>query len=370
MRILLLLTGKLGLAALLLLNISEATAFLKPGKIKADEHIVFFPGMAHLSADRTHWIANVHGWVFEKNLTGDFVEGSKRLLGFKRKDYDKEFEELKKKRLGWFFVDNQRNKKVSIQIQNKTFILNKSGANGHFYGKIKLPSAFVSKLPKNGKNRIAYTAVISNGRKQQFTGEIFLIPPRGISVISDIDDTIKLSEVYNKRKLMENTFKHPYKTIPGMARSYRRWDQHKNINFHYLTASPWQLYVPLDKFMDKSGFPKGTFHMRYFRLKDSSFFNIMKSSQNYKEKRIHEIVRRYPKRRFILVGDSGERDYHIYTKVAEKYPGRIRAIFIHETRQKPIRALHKKRYAKKTPPCPIHIFDTQSKPANLSFSIR
>ena len=37
----------------------------------------------------------------------------------------------------------------------------------------------------------------------------------------------------------------------------------------------------------------------------------------------------YPKRRFILVGDSGEKDAEIYASIARKYPNRINKIYIH-----------------------------------------
>jgi phosphatidate phosphatase APP1 len=49
----------------------------------------------------------------------------------------------------------------------------------------------------------------------------------GCSIISDIDDTIKISEVPNKKKLMINTFKKDFKAVPGYFQFYLKL--YKNI---------------------------------------------------------------------------------------------------------------------------------------------
>ena len=50
-----------------------------------------------------------------------------------------------------------------------------------------------------------------------------LLPRRGISVISDIDDTIKVSHVANRGRLLRNTFVNPFAPVPGMAELYQAW---------------------------------------------------------------------------------------------------------------------------------------------------
>jgi len=90
----------------------------------------------------------------------------------------------------------------------------------------------------------------------------------------------------------------------------------------------WQLYPPLQDFIRSSRFPPGTFHLRNFRWKDESFFNLFKSPEGHKLAVIEPLLERFPKRRFILVGDSGEKDAEIYETLARKYPQQIVHIMI------------------------------------------
>jgi phosphatidate phosphatase APP1 len=43
----------------------------------------------------------------------------------------------------------------------------------------------------------------------------------------------------------------------------------------------------------------------------------------------------YPRRRFILVGDSGERDPETYGTIARKFPARVLRIFIRDVTGEP-----------------------------------
>ena len=151
-----------------------------------------------------------------------------------------------------------------------------------------------------------------------------------MSVISDIDDTIKVSEVLDKSALLKNTFCRSFKPVEGMAGVYRSWERSRLARFHYVTASPWQLYVPLSDFTCSNGFPAGTWHMKEFRVKDRSALELFASPERYKPGVIESLLRKFPKRQFVLVGDSGEKDPEIYGELARKYPAQIQRIFIRD----------------------------------------
>ena len=85
----------------------------------------------------------------------------------------------------------------------------------------------------------------------------------------------------DKQLTLERTFLHAFEQVPGMAQAYRRW-LHEGAAFHYVSASPWHLFIPLSRFMQRSKFPVGSLHLRDFRLKSSSRWNLLKSSMNYK----------------------------------------------------------------------------------------
>ena len=50
---------------------------------------------------------------------------------------------------------------------------------------------------------------------------------------------------------------------------------------------------------------------------------------DYKLRQIEPLMKTYPMRKFILIGDSGEKDPEIYAELYRRYPGRIEQIGIH-----------------------------------------
>ena len=82
------------------------------------------------------------------------------------------------------------------------------------------------------------------------------------------------------------------------------------------------------EFVAKAGFPAGTFQMKDFRVKDSTFLALLADAQTYKLKVITPMFERFPNRRFILIGDSGEKDPEIYGLLARKFPKQVIAILI------------------------------------------
>jgi phosphatidate phosphatase APP1 len=162
-----------------------------------------------------------------------------------------------------------------------------------------------------------------------FSGRIQLIGRKGISVVSDIDDTIKDSNVLDHRELIANTFGREFRSVPGMVNLYQVWASKSDVVFHYVSGSPWQLYPSLSGFIQSEGFPPGTFHLRQFRLKDKSAVEFLENrTLNFKLGAIDRLMRIFPERRFILVGDSAEKDPEVYAQIAKRFPGQVEAILI------------------------------------------
>ena len=174
------------------------------------------------------------------------------------------------------------------------------------------------------------------GLKEVVSGPVQLVPPRGVSVVSDIDDTIKVSNVRERRELLLNTFVRPLKPVPGMAETYRRWATNSGTAFHYVSASPWQLAPVLGEFLTRDGFPAGTLQLRTLRWRKELFGGY--SPDTHKRTEIGRLLAMFPEREFVLVGDSGERDPEIYGTLAREHPGRIRAIYIRDVTGEPATA--------------------------------
>ena len=175
----------------------------------------------------------------------------------------------------------------------------------------------------------------------RFPGAL-LIPSGSASygVITDIDDTILHTGVtsYMKWQVIANTlFKRADRRIPlqGSARLYHmlhrgRSGREANPVF-YVSHSPWNLYRYLEFFLHNHGFPKGPILLRSMA---SVLGRKVAGHIPHKEHEILNILRTYPEKPFILIGDSGERDADIYLEVARRHPGRILAIYLRSVRHR------------------------------------
>ena len=115
-----------------------------------------------------------------------------------------------------------------------------------------------------------------------------------------------------------------------MAERYRHYESMYNATFHYLTASPDQLYPFLREFFDRERFPLGSYHMRHFTWFDSNFFQFFASKSFIRQKTniLSMFFQQTRGREFILFGDIFQKDPEIYANIYQQYLERIRKIFI------------------------------------------
>lgn len=155
--------------------------------------------------------------------------------------------------------------------------------------------------------------------------------PEGWAIISDVDDTIKVTQTTNPVGILKTTFADEPQAIPGMSELYNVIHaQFQSPAWFYLSASPYNLYPFLRKFI----------HAHYqpgmLILRDNSWMflggllqALTQGTQAYKTERIEKIHRWLPKRSFICIGDSTQSDPESYADMYRKYPtGWIRAIYI------------------------------------------
>jgi len=76
-------------------------------------------------------------------------------------------------------------------------------------------------------------------------------------------------------------------------------------------------------------------HLRNFRLRDQLLKKVIIRRQG-KRVAIQKLVKNLPLRRYILIGDSGEKDPEIYRKICRKNPHSIAAVFIRELDDRPM----------------------------------
>ncbi len=97
---------------------------------------------------------------------------------------------------------------------------------------------------------------------------------------------------------------------------------------HYVSSSPWHLAEPLLEFFTAKGLPLSSITLKHFRLKDLTALNILLPGRETKPPEIEAILTRYPGRRFILIGDSGEDDPEVYAEALRRHPKQIARIYI------------------------------------------
>lgn len=303
--------------------------------IKKDEVVVFYPTIGQRVAKGAEWELEIHGCVYEPEKRAAALAAFRAAIELKTELSQAE-EAVFNERARAFMVDHERGKTISVHLGGKTYEIGKTAANGHVMGRVRVPADEVEKL-RRGADRLTFYAVMPDGDRRNFAGEVHLLEDTGTSVISDIDDTIKVTQVNDRSALLANTFVRPFKPVEGMAGAYQAWAA-KGAKLHYVSASPWQLYAPLADFVLGTDFPAGTFHLKEFRWKDESFFKLFESPEKYKLATIEPLMRRFPKRQFVLVGDSGEKDPEVYGALARKYPKQVARILIRDVTNEPATA--------------------------------
>lgn len=294
--------------------------------IKKDENIVFFRTEAAYLPESKAWQVPVHGWVYEEEKSwfrkNAFSRAMERKYGLTLDDDNSVFFG---RRTGLLIADNERNKSVVIELGGQQYKMPKSEANGHFKGEITISQAQAVKLSED--DVLEFAAALPEGDEREFSGEFRLLEPGGRSVISDIDDTVKITGVTQKKDLLDNTFYREFAAVPGMAALYRDWAA-DGWDIHFISSSPWQLYPELVTFAEVNDFPWASFFLKSIRFKDTTILNLFKEGSITKPIQITGLMERFPHRHFILVGDSGEQDPEAYTLMKEQFPERIGAIYI------------------------------------------
>lgn len=334
----------------------------KVTNLKPDERIVFYPTVAQrVPGGKNLWRTQIRGCVFEVEKRGLLVAAFREALELKTDEMTSAQSVVFAERARLFLVDHERGKKVFIRCGTNEFFVGKSGADGRFGTEVFLNETDLN--PAAPEASAPLTAILRAGDSRGFSAAVFPLEAEGVSVISDIDDTIKITEVRDKQATLRNTFLSDFQAVPGMAEFYQSLARSHGAAFHYISASPWQLYEPLAALVTSNGFPAGTFELKEFRWKTRKFFSLFASPEKYKPSVIEPLLKQFPQRKFILIGDSGERDPEIYGALARKFPEQIRKIYIRDVTDESAAATRYEQAFRAIPRGNWRIFKT---PAELS----
>ena len=325
-------------------HVADAVENTVEGVFKKDKEIIVYPTYGYRKAgDEGTWIIRLRIWVSKARklpVPSAFLAPFTAEMGELSAD---DVERLRT-RIAHFVADDDSRERVSVRFDEdpsgRTYNLpGETDFNGLLMTEMELSDADAQAIlaaQKSTNGWIDFTVAVEGFDGK---GRARLVEPVGESVISDIDDTIKITEVpAGPRVVLRNTFLRDYKPVEEMIGRYR--EHGDAVMFHYVSGSPWQLHKLLGEFV-KGNFPEGAFHMKdvgkNLLAAESwrDFVNFSKGSAatfDQKVEQISRIMRAFPRRKFTLYGDSGEKDPEVFRTIKNEFGEQVRQIFIRDVK--------------------------------------
>ncbi len=149
-----------------------------------------------------------------------------------------------------------------------------------------------------------------------------LAPAAPFFVVSDFDDTVAVSEVLSRHKLLANSLLKDEATqaaVPGMAAFYGCLRENPGKpSFALVSGSPQQFAGRIGTFLLNNRFPPMGLYLRDLGPGTLS---------GYKQPMIRGLLRGLPNKA-VFIGDSGEHDPEVYRQMTEEFPARVLRTYI------------------------------------------
>lgn len=315
------------MGAALLAGLAPLQALQAAEPLEPDEEALFMPGTARPTADGRIEV-DIHAWIFERERRWGLNAALARYLGLDLKTLSPAARLRFNQRTALFHTESEEGKLIDVVFDGTQTRVKMPPSTAD--GRTNLRVVVDAPRTAAPVQWLQFHGVTGPGELlHRFRGQALVVPPEGVSVISDIDDTIKRTQVRDRREMLLNTFARRFEAAPRMASYYRALAQVPDTRFHYLSASPIQLYPALADFVRDNDFPAGSMHLR-----ESTTWRTLipgaEDSRAHKLGVIDRLLTEFPQRRFVLVGDSGEADPEIYAQVYRANPQRIDSIVIRD----------------------------------------
>jgi len=266
----------------------------------------------------------ITGEVLEDNGISKPVEGQSKFRNFKA---------MVKR----YFADEFGGVKVLVKFQGESEIVttNKFGVfNCIFHHNTnELPETLWQKAYFELHEKIH-----ARQKSEIFEGEIMMIKNKPqFGVISDIDDTILVSYATNKLMKFRLMFfnnaltRMPFEGVSAFYESLQRGTMLNGYNpLFYLSNSEWNLYDLLYEFVQFHRIPKGPLLLREMAIYFFRFWEMREYNKNHKLEKLRHIFTVFSDLNFILIGDSGQKDPDVYSRIIKEFPGRVLTVYIRD----------------------------------------
>lgn len=181
-------------------------------------------------------------------------------------------------------------------------------------------------IPGNETSKIQTLNVYAEGKNNSGNATAYLVPPKGITIVSDIDDILRVTKIYEPKEGLLNTFARPFTPWMNMPDIYANWSSSvKDLHFHYLTTTPEQATRNYMSFIYNT-YPLGSFDTRPLNFSDGS------ATLSIRRFLLDKVFQTFPDRKFILVADTSNSDVmKDYPAMYKDYPGQVQCILLRNT---------------------------------------
>jgi len=167
------------------------------------------------------------------------------------------------------------------------------------------------------------------GRAGSTRARVQVVAQARFGIISDLDDTVVRSDVTSVPRMLMTSLTGNARTrlpFPGVGALYRALTRDGELRnpIFYVSSSPWNFFDLLWQFLDYRRIPLGPLFLRNWGVE------LLRGHGGYKHGVIERIFTRYPDLKFVLIGDSGEKDPEIYAEVVRRHPGRVLGVYIRD----------------------------------------
>lgn len=155
----------------------------------------------------------------------------------------------------------------------------------------------------------------------------YLVPPTGITIVSDIDDILRITKIYEPKEGLLNSFARAFVPWMNMPDIYANWSRSlpNGTHFHYLTTTPEQVTRNYMDFIYKT-YPGGSFDTRPLNFSDVS------ATLSIRLFLLNKVFDTFPDRKFVLVADTSNSDVmKDYPQLAHDRPNQVQCIFLRNT---------------------------------------
>ena len=164
------------------------------------------------------------------------------------------------------------------------------------------------------------------GAEETGNATAYLVPVHGLTTISDIDDILRITQIYEPSNGLLNSFARPFTPWENMPDIYANWSKSiPTMHFHYLTTTPEQATRPYEDFIFKT-YPEGSF--------DDRPLNFTNTDETVSPRKylLDQIFQTFPNRKFNLIADTSNADVmKDYPQMVTDYPGQVNCIWLRNT---------------------------------------